>query len=85
MLQLHRTAVREGRHAAGGGEAPKVPEVSTFLDAHLFSKARKGEAIYMDQLPQAQPIRPPWTNMPMMAMVAKRPSACSAQLLRLFC
>ena len=41
-------------------------------------KARKGEAVYRDQSPQALPVRPSWKNMPMMAIMAKRPLASSA-------
>merc|ERR1712183_994287 len=46
------------------------------------SKARNGEAVYMDQSPHALPVSPSWKNIPMIAIIAKRPFAISAFNLR---
>merc|ERR1719277_637137 len=46
-----------------------------------FSKARSGEAVYNAQSPQALPVRPSWKNMPMIATMASRPFAISAESL----
>jgi len=43
-----------------------------------FSNARSGESVYSAQSPHAAPVRPSWKNMPMMATMAKRPLAISA-------
>merc|ERR1719356_2298452 len=42
------------------------------------SKARSGEAVYNDQSPHALPVSPSWKNIPMIAIIAKRPFAISA-------
>merc|ERR1719443_1818866 len=43
-----------------------------------LSKALSGEAVYNDQSPHADPVRPSWKNMPMIAIIASRPFAISA-------
>merc|ERR1711933_140672 len=43
---------------------------------------RRGESVYNSQSPQALPVRPSWKNMPMMAIMARRPFAISAASLR---
>jgi len=43
-----------------------------------LSKARRGEAVYKAQSPQAEPVRPSWKNIPMIATIANRPLAISA-------
>ena len=42
------------------------------------TKARSGESVYNAQTPQAEPVRPTWKNMPLMAMIASLPLAISA-------
>merc|ERR1712203_869440 len=41
------------------------------------SKARRGDASYKAQLPHALPVRPSWKNMPIIAIIARRPLAIS--------
>jgi len=43
-----------------------------------LSKARSGEPVYSAQSPHAEPVRPSWKNMPMIATMARRPLAISA-------
>merc|ERR550534_2277930 len=43
-----------------------------------LSNARSGDAVYSDQSPHAEPVRPSWKNMPLIAIVASRQCAISA-------
>merc|ERR1719203_2332619 len=42
------------------------------------SKALSGESVYRAQSPHADPVRPSWKNIPMIAIIARRPLAISA-------
>jgi len=50
-----------------------------------LSKARNGEPVYRAQSPHADPVRPSWKNIPMIAIIARRPLAISAANLDCFC
>jgi len=55
------------------------------LNPGLILPLRKGESVYRAQSPQAEPVSPSWKNIPMMAIIARRPLASSAFNLVLRC
>jgi len=55
-----------------------VPEADGGRLPCLVPWARRGESVYKAQSSQAEPVRPTWKNMPMMAVTADLPLAISA-------
>mmetsp|Transcript_5201 Transcript_5201/g.11787 ORF Transcript_5201/g.11787 Transcript_5201/m.11787 type:complete len:229 (-) Transcript_5201:739-1425(-) len=62
------------------GNGPPVPSKILGPARNVVgeSEALRGESVYKAQSPQAEPVRPSWKNMPMMATIARRPLASSA-------
>merc|ERR1712151_622940 len=72
LRRIHTKASlsREGVH--------HVPYHRVYLYDRSFSKALSGESVYKDQSPHAEPVSPSWKNIPMIAIMARRPLASSA-------